>query len=90
MAGVLTAVGAITEETEEDVVDGLRAALTARGRIEQDALLDHYGFGVQTQVSCSTSGGHPMRPMAGQTAAGPPRRLRRLPLTVWVPDNCAG
>jgi hypothetical protein len=77
IAGVLAAVGAITAETEEDVVGGLREALAARSRIDHDALFGYHRFGGHTLVSTSTFIGHPMRRMAGGTAApsGPPRAI---------------
>ena len=77
LAGVFAAVGAIASRTEEDVVGGLRAALAARGRIEQDALLDYHTFGGVAVQSPSGPGGHPMRRMASGTAApaGPPRTI---------------
>jgi hypothetical protein len=75
VAGAFAAVGAVTAETEKDVVDGLRAALAARSRIEQDALLGYHTFGGVAVMSYSGPGGHPMRRIAGGTAApaGPPR-----------------
>jgi len=79
VAGVFAAVGAITAETEEDIVGGLRAALAARGRIEQDALLDYHGFGGHTRVQSRSFGGHPMGRMARGTAA-PSGPLRAIPV----------
>jgi len=66
LASVFAAVGAITTQTEEEVVDGLRAALAARRRIEPGNLLSYHGFR-----------GHPMRRRATATTAppGPPRAI---------------
>jgi hypothetical protein len=67
VAGVFATVGAVTAETEEDVAGGLRAALAARSRIEQDDLLSyHHRFR-----------GHPMRRRASGTAvpSGPARAI---------------
>jgi hypothetical protein len=66
LAGVLAAVGAITTETEEDVVGGLRAALAVRSRVDQGALLGYHRFG-----------GHPSRRMTRGTSglSGPPRAI---------------
>ena len=77
VAGVFAAVGAVTDQTEEEIVGGLRAALAARSRIGQDALLSYHGFGGHGLVSYSGFGGHPMRRMVGGTAApsGPPRAI---------------
>jgi hypothetical protein len=77
VAGVLAAVGAITAETEEDVVGGLREALAARSRIDHDALFGYHRFGGHVLVNTSTFGSHPMRRMAGGAAApaGPPRAI---------------
>jgi len=77
LADVFAAVGAVTAETEEDVVGGLRAALAARSRIEQHALLDYHRFGGRAVMSYSGPGGHPMRRMAGGSSApaGPPRAI---------------
>lgn len=66
LAGVFAGVGAITTQTEEEVVDGLRAALAARRRIEPANLLSYHGFR-----------GHPMRrrPTATSAPPGPPRAI---------------
>jgi hypothetical protein len=66
IAAVLAAVGAITAQTEEDVVGGLRAALAARSRIEQDAVLSYHRVA-----------GYPMHRRARGTSApsGPPRAI---------------
>ncbi len=66
MAGVFATVGAITAETEGDVVGGLRAALAARRRIGQHDLLSYRSFRH-----------HPMRRRAARTTApsGPPRAI---------------
>ena len=77
LADVFAAVGAVTAETGEDVVGGLRAALAARSRVEPDALLGYHGFGGNSVFSVSRFRGHPMRRMAHGTAApaGPPRAI---------------
>jgi hypothetical protein len=78
VAGVFAAVGAITAQTEEEIVGGLRAALAARSRIEQDALLGYHSFSGHALVGYSRLfGGHPMRRIASGTAAssGPPRAI---------------
>ena len=59
LADVLAAVGAITAQTGEDVVGGLRAALAARSRIEQDYLVSYH----------PRFRGHPMRRPARGTAS---------------------
>ena len=69
LADVLAAVGAITAQTGEDVVGGLRAALAARSRIEVDShslAIYHRRFR-----------GHPMRQRASGAASppGPPRAV---------------
>ena len=67
VAAVFAAVGAITAKTEVEIVDGMRAALAARNRIDQDSLVPyHHRFR-----------GHPMRRRATGTAApaGPPRAI---------------
>jgi len=77
LADVLATVGAITAQTGEDVVGGLRAALASRGRIEQEALLGYHGFGGHALVQASRPGGYPMGQMARGTAApaAPPRAI---------------
>jgi hypothetical protein len=77
VADVFSAVGAVTTQTAEEIVGGLRAALAARSRIEQDALLGYHGFGGRALLTVSMSGGHPMRRMARGSAApsGPPRAI---------------
>ncbi|HEY2593968.1 MAG TPA: hypothetical protein VGK33_08710, partial [Chloroflexota bacterium] len=64
LAAVLAAVGAITAQTEADLVADFAFALAARGRIEPNALLADHGFP-----------SHWMRQHAGTHSppAGPPR-----------------
>ena len=77
VAGVFAAVGAVSAETEMEIVGGLRAALAVRSRVEDDALLGYHGFGSHGVFGVSTFAGHPRRRMAGGTAApaGPPRAV---------------
>ena len=64
---MFAAVGAITTETEEDVVDGLRAALAARSRIEPDNVLGYHRFR-----------GHPMRRTGTRGPGSVPGRRARF------------
>jgi hypothetical protein len=68
VASVLAAVGAITAQSEEYVVGGLRAALAARSRIDQDDLLSYHRFR-----------GHPMRRRHPRTVV-PSGQTRAIPV----------
>jgi len=78
LASVFAVVGAISAETEENVVDGLRAALAARGRIEQVQLVSYHGFRR-----------HPVRRRATATTA-PSAPLRAIPVGAAASGEIAG